>query len=99
MQKCTTCEKRFQWWQIARSLFILYRPIICSFCSTEHQITLSSRLLCVVLLIVPLYVYPYYASPFTLLPTVLTMLTMATGIFLILPYLVMYRATAESDDI
>ncbi|TKC15411.1 TIGR04104 family putative zinc finger protein [Robertmurraya kyonggiensis] len=64
MQKYKSCNAKFSWASIYKSFWLGYRPIVCSQCRVEHQITLWGRLIFVFLTIVPMLLFGNFFSPF-----------------------------------
>lgn len=49
MQKCQACSNPFTWKSIEKSLFLGYKPLICTRCHRVHDIRFMTRMALVML--------------------------------------------------
>lgn len=56
MQKCSSCNYKFRWAEILKSLVFCYSNLACHSCNTEYKITLPSRILTAILIALPLII-------------------------------------------
>ncbi|MBN8191848.1 hypothetical protein JI667_06755 [Bacillus sp. NTK074B] len=92
MQKCDKCQTPFSWKAIMKSFIWTYKPIHCTNCGTEHDITFHGRLAFVLCTILPAVLFFNFLSPFEnyFLTFGIGMLILLGGT-LITPFLVTYK--------
>ncbi|MBW3111644.1 hypothetical protein KYJ26_07380 [Bacillus sp. MCCB 382] len=93
MQKCDKCQTPFSWKKIMKSFIWTYKPIHCSNCGTEHDITIRGRLAFVLCTILPAILFFNFLSPFEnfVLTFGIGMLILLVGT-LVTPFLVTYKS-------
>ncbi|WP_412177870.1 TIGR04104 family putative zinc finger protein [Sporosarcina sp. YIM B06819] len=95
LQKCNHCNAQFTRGEINKSLWLAYRPIVCTQCGTKHKVLIASRLLSVVVTVpfalLGIYLVNNYNQSLLSVLSIIIPLTLLASV--ISPYLVRY-----SDD-
>ncbi|MHA6251502.1 TIGR04104 family putative zinc finger protein [Oceanobacillus sp. CAU 1775] len=92
MQKCESCNEKFNWSAIYKSFWWTYKPIKCEQCGAIHKITITGRIIFVSFTILPFLIFGHFLSPFSNI-----LMTLGVGLIILIlgslltPFFVSYK--------